>query len=89
MEICIGFPQERDKLKFARRAGSQVVTSVVCNRSQPDPLGIVLWRDKLEFGGPSERVIPNQRAGFSGNLHRIMGNPSSYIPLFCTISIVC
>ena len=46
----IGFTQKKDKLEFARRAGGQVVTSVVCNRSQPDPLGIVLWRDKLEFG---------------------------------------
>ena len=45
----IGLNRLPDKLEFARRAGGQVVTSVVCNRSQPDPLGIVLWRDKLEF----------------------------------------
>ena len=56
----IGFRKHTDKLEFARRAGGQVVTSVVCNRSQPDPLGIVLWRDKLEFGVPSERVIPRK-----------------------------
>ena len=35
--------------EFARRAGGQVVTNVVCNRFHPDPLGIVLWRYKLEF----------------------------------------
>ena len=29
----IGFTQKKDKLEFARRAGGQVVTSVVCNRS--------------------------------------------------------
>ena len=28
--------------EFARRAGGQVVTNVVCNRFHPDPLGIVL-----------------------------------------------
>ena len=39
----------KGKLEFARRAGGQVVTGVVCNRSQPDPLGIVLWYSKLEF----------------------------------------
>ena len=44
-----GFSKQRDKLEFARRAGGQVVTNVVCFRSLPDPLGIVLWRDKLEF----------------------------------------
>ena len=45
----IGFRKHTDKLEFARRAGGQVVTSVVCNRSQPDPLGIVLRFGKLEF----------------------------------------
>ena len=43
--------QQRDKLDFVGRADSQVVTNVVCFRSLPDPLGIVLWRYKLEFGG--------------------------------------
>ena len=38
------------KLEFARRAGGQVVTYLICGRSFPDPLGIVLWFDKLEFG---------------------------------------
>ena len=37
------------KLEFVGRADSQVVTNVVCFRSQPDPLGIVLWFDKLEI----------------------------------------
>ena len=37
------------KLEFARRAGGQVVTNVVYFRFLPDPLGIVLCRDKLEF----------------------------------------
>ena len=59
------------KLEFVGRAGSQVVTNVVCDRFHPDPLGIVLWYSKLEFGASSERVIPNQRTGFSGNLHQI------------------
>ena len=53
-------PQQADKLEFARRAGGQVVTNVVCFRSQPDPLGIVLWRYKLEF--IEFRVIANQSA---------------------------
>ena len=44
-----GLTQRLDKLEFARRAGGQVVTNVVCNRFFPDPLGIVLWRYKLEF----------------------------------------
>ena len=55
-------PKQTAKLEFARRAGGQVVTNVVCNRSLPDPLGIVLWRYKSEFVGPSEHVIPNQCA---------------------------
>ena len=37
--------------EFARRAGGQVVTSVVCNRSQPDPLGIVLLCGKIGICG--------------------------------------
>ena len=37
------------------------------------------WRsDKLEFDGPSERVIANQRARWCGNLHRIPGPRTSY-----------
>ena len=44
-----GFTQPPDKLEFARRAGGQVVTNVVCNRFHPDPLGIVLWCYKSEF----------------------------------------
>ena len=61
-----GFTQPPDKLKFARRAGGQVVTSVICNRSQPDPLGIVLWRYKSEF--IEFPVIANQSADWCGNL---------------------
>ena len=72
------FTKQTAKLEFARRAGGQVVTNVVCNRSLPDPLGIVLWRYKSEFVGPSEHVIPNQCAHWCGNLHRIPGGPSSY-----------
>ena len=40
------FIHQLDKLEFARRAGGQVVTNVVCNRFHPDPLGIVLWFGK-------------------------------------------
>ena len=47
--VLIGFTQPPDKLEFVGRADSQVVTNVVCFRSQPDPLGIVLRFDKLEF----------------------------------------
>ena len=47
--MLIGFTQPPDKLEFARRAGGQVVTNVVCNRFHPNPLGIVLWRYKSEF----------------------------------------
>ena len=38
---------QADKLEFVGRADSQVVTNVVCFRSQPDPLGIVLRFGKL------------------------------------------
>ena len=47
--VFIGLTQQNDKLEFVGRADSQVVTNVVCFRSLPDPLGIVLWRGKLEF----------------------------------------
>ena len=47
--MVIDFCENTDKLEFARRAGGQVVTGVVCNRFHPDPLGIVLWRYKSEF----------------------------------------
>ena len=36
-------------MEFVGRADGQVVTNVVCFRSLPDPLGIVLWRGKLKF----------------------------------------
>ena len=66
----------------ARRAGSQVVTNVVCDRFHPDPLGIVLWYSKLEFAEgsarPNNTVIPNQSADWCGNLHRISCSFSSY-----------
>ena len=47
--MFIELTQQNDKLEFVGRADSQVVTNVVCFRSLPDPLGIVLWRGKLEF----------------------------------------
>ena len=40
---------------LARRAGGQAVTNLVCGRFCPDPLGIVLWYDKLEFEEVSTR----------------------------------
>ena len=58
--VFIELTQQNDKLEFVGRADSQVVTNVVCFRSLPDPLGIVLWRYKSEFVGPSERVIPRK-----------------------------
>ena len=76
--MVIGFRTHTDKLEFVGRADSQVVTNVVCNRFHPDPLGIVLWRYKSEFVGPSEHVIPNQCAHWCGNLHRIPCGLSSY-----------
>ena len=42
--------------EFVGRADSQVVTSVICNRSHPDPLGIVLWYANLEFAEGSQGV---------------------------------
>ena len=45
----IGFRKHTDKLKFARRAGVLVFTNVVYFRFLPDPFGIVLCREKLEF----------------------------------------
>ena len=64
---AIGFTQQTDKLEFARRAGGQVVTGVVRNRSQPDPLGIVLLCGKIgnlkrKVRAPNNTVIPNQCA---------------------------
>ena len=41
-----------------------------------------LWRKDW---ASNNTVIPNQSADWCGNLHRIMGNPSSYRPFFCTI----
>ena len=85
--MVIVFQKRIVLLEFAHRAGGQVVagsaggqavTNLVCDRSFPDPLGIVLRFDKLEFGGPSERVIANQRARWCGNLHRIPGPGTSY-----------
>ena len=53
----IGFRKHTDKLEFVGRADSQVVTSVICNRSHPDPLGIVLWYANLEFAEGSQGVV--------------------------------
>ena len=38
-----------------------------------------------ESATPNNTVIPNQCAHWCGNLHRISGCLSSYIPLFCTV----
>ena len=46
MNVVIGYNKLIVKLEFARRAGGQVVTNLVCGRFCPDPLGIVLWFDK-------------------------------------------
>ena len=43
------------------------------------------WDLKREVRAPNNTVIPNQCAHWCGNLHRIPGSLSSYIPLFCTI----
>ncbi len=39
--ICQRCPRMQTDLEFARRAGGQVVTSVVCNRSHPFNLGMI------------------------------------------------
>ncbi|MDY5642106.1 MAG: hypothetical protein SPG79_03750, partial [Candidatus Faecousia sp.] len=36
----------------------------------------------IAIGAPSEHVIPNQRARWCGNPHRISGSLSSYRPFF-------
>ena len=54
--MYIGFTCQCGKLEFVGRADSQVVTSVICNRSHPDPLGIVLWYANLEFAEGSQRI---------------------------------
>ena len=41
MNVLIGLTQRNDKLEFARRAGGQVVTNVVCFRSLPFNLGMI------------------------------------------------
>ena len=55
--MLIGITQQNDKLEFARRAGGQVVTNVVCKRFHLDPLGIVLWYANLEFAEGSQGVV--------------------------------
>ena len=59
------------------------MTDLVSDRSFPDPLGIVLWFDKLEFAEvserPEQRVIPNQSSDWCGNLHRLSVCFSSYL----------
>ena len=39
--VHIGFIQQVYKVEFARRAGGQVVTSVICIRSRPFNLGMI------------------------------------------------
>ena len=68
----LGLTQQNEKLKFVGRADSQVVTNVVCFRSQPDPLGIVLRFGKLDFAeGSAPQTTPSLRTSahyFRGNL---------------------
>ena len=55
-------PTSRGNLRnwnLARRPGGQVVTNLVCGRPFPDPLGVVPWYGKLEFGGFAELTIDN------------------------------
>ena len=71
-------------MEFVGRADSQVVTSVICNRSHPDPLGIVLWYANLEFAEGSQGVVQHCHSEkvahyFRGNLHRISDYLSSSI----------
>ena len=56
MGVVICVTQQNNKLEFDGRADSQVVTSVICNRSHPEPLGIVLWYANLEFAEGSQGV---------------------------------
>ena len=58
LKVVIVFHKRIVLLEFAHRAGGQVVagsaggqavTNLVCDRSFPDPLGIVLRFDKLVF----------------------------------------
>ena len=55
----IVFRKHTDKLEFARRAGGQVVTGVVCNRSQPFNLGMIAPGNHLDLD--SLRAAPPAR----------------------------
>ena len=54
-----GFTQPPDKLEFARRAGGQVVTSVICIRSHPFNLGMIATGNHLDLD--SLRAAPPAR----------------------------
>ena len=52
-------PDKPGKLEFGPQGGQPSRALDMCNRSFPDPLGIVLRYDKLEFGGFAELTIDN------------------------------
>ena len=54
-----GFTQPPDKLEFARRAGGQVVTNVVCNRFHPFNFGMIAPGNHLDLD--SLRAAPPAR----------------------------
>ncbi len=70
MNMHIGLTQQNEKLEFVGRADSQVVTNVVCFRSQPDPLGIVLRFGKLDF---AEGSAPQTTPSFRTSAHAGVG----------------
>ena len=55
--VRIGYTQFPYKLEFGPQGGRPSRALDMCNRSFPDPLGIVLWFDKLEFSGFAELTI--------------------------------
>ena len=70
MNMHLGLTQQNEKLEFVGRADSQVVTNVVCFRSQPDPLGIVLRFGKLDF---AEGSAPQTTPSFRTSAHAGVG----------------
>ena len=59
MNVLIGLTQRNDKLEFARRAGGQVVTNVVCNRFHPFNFGMIAPGNHLDLD--SLRAAPPAR----------------------------
>ena len=56
---AVSIPRQLVKLEFGPQGGRPSRALDMCNRSFPDPLGIVLWFDKLEFSGFAELTIDN------------------------------